>query len=137
MEKGKEVIKYITWARTDWVSFINWKAKDGNDWQFFEAGFRGRENNMLNITWIQNNQMQNYFKQLKNTVLLKSWGYIWQTEKYKGQSSVRKQSGINTEFKRFSSEGNNIKNWVPVGLNKKILLGESSTWKERRGRATY
>lgn len=81
--------------------------------------------------------MQNYFKQLKNTVLLKSWGYIWQTEKYKGQSSVRKQSGINTEFKRFSSEGNNIKNWVPVGLNKKILLGESSTCKERRGRATY
>lgn len=37
--------------RTDQVSFVNWKAKDGNDWQFSEAGFRRKENNMLTIIW--------------------------------------------------------------------------------------
>lgn len=40
---------------------------------FYESGFGGMENNVLNITWKQNSQIQNYFKQLENTVLLKSW----------------------------------------------------------------
>lgn len=30
---------------------------DENDWQLFEAGFGGRENNMLNITKQQNSQI--------------------------------------------------------------------------------
>lgn len=53
---------------------------------------------MLNKTG-QNIQMQNYFKQLENIVLLKSQGYRRQTEKYKRQSLENRFNNIFLNFR--------------------------------------
>lgn len=51
--------------------------------------------------------MQNYFKQLENTVLLKAEAKDGKLRNTKG---THQKIGFDPEFKRFSSEGNKIQN---------------------------